>query len=166
MWCGGVEIEISNDRDQLSKEEIDLLIQEAEASRVEDNIIKEHSEARNGLNNLAYSLCKNILRDQSILSKFNERDQKTFKNIVMTTADWLGDLEDEVDMSIKEKVQEIKDIEQYRIKLMIVAQPLLDQLNIVMSSTGDITKVLELPNHSFNGWKSGPNGVIVENVDG
>ena len=163
---GGVEIQISNDRDQLSAEAIELLVAEAEASRAEDDIVRKHTNAKNDLNNLAYALNKKILRNQKQIVKLEETDQNALKEIVMETADWLGDLEDSADMSIDDKILEIQNILNKKKELMEVAQPLLDQLEIVMSSTGETTQMLKLPLDHFNGWQTGPSGVVVENVDG
>jgi len=163
---GGVAIQISNDRDQLSTDEIELLVQEAEASRAEDDIIAEHGATRNGLNNLAYAMNKNIIKHKKLFKQLTTDEQNDLKNIVMTTADWLGDLEDVVDMSLKEKVQEMKDIHKTKLQLMAVAEPILVKLNVVMSSTGERSGVLDLKGNHFNGFQRGPSGVVVENVDG
>ena len=109
---------------------------------------------------------KNIIKHEKLYKQLTTDEQNDLKNIVMTTADWLGDLEDVVDMSLKEKVQEMKDIHKTKLQLMAVAEPILVKLNIVMSSTGERSGVLDLKGNHFNGFQRGPSGVVVENVDG
>ena len=163
---GGAEIEITNDRNILSEEEIETLVKEAEASKSEDEAVKRHAAARNALNELAYALNRSILKSKEEFERLTEKERIDLKKAVAETAEWLSDLEDTSDMSSDEKKMEIQVVESKRKELMLVAQPILDKLHIVMSSTGQRTNALDLPRNWFNGWQSGPNGVVVENVDG
>ena len=163
---GGAEIEITNDRNILSEEEIETLVKEAEASKSEDEAVKRHAAARNALNELAYALNRSILKSKEEFERLTEKERIDLKKAVAETAEWLSDLEDTSDVSSDEKIMEIQVVESKRKELMFVAQPILDKLHIVMSSTGQRTNALDLPRNWFNGWQSGPNGVVVENVDG
>ena len=128
--------------------------------------MKRHAAARNALNELAYALNRSILKSKEEFERLTEKERIDLKKAVAETAEWLSDLEDTSDMSSDEKKMEIQVVESKRKELMLVAQPILDKLHIVMSSTGQRTNALDLPRNWFNGWQSGPNGVVVENVDG
>jgi len=69
-------ITITNDKGRLSQEEIDRMVEEAERYAEEDKAIRERIEARNGLENYAYSL-KNQVNDQEGLGgKLDEEDKE------------------------------------------------------------------------------------------
>lgn len=70
-------ITITNDKGRLSQEEIERMVQEAEQYADEDKAAREKIEARNGLENYAFSL-KNQVNDQEGLGgKIDEEDKET-----------------------------------------------------------------------------------------
>jgi heat shock protein 5 len=70
-------ITISNDDSRLTRDEIDRMILEAERFADEDKEARERIEARNGLENYAFSL-KNQLEDDSGLGgKIDENEKET-----------------------------------------------------------------------------------------
>lgn len=72
-------ITITNDKGRLSQEEIERMVEEAERYAEEDKAIKERIEARNGLENYAYSL-KNQVNDKDGLGgKLDEDDKETVR---------------------------------------------------------------------------------------
>jgi len=166
VGCGGVEIEITNDRGQLSPEEIQIMVDEAVAARSKDEAVQQHAHARNGLNELAYSLNTHILRCKEENEKLKESETISLRDIVEETADWLADLEDAADLTLEAKTREVQVVQEKRASLMQIAGPLLQKLNIVMTSKGEKSNVLRLKKTHFNGWQAGPRGIVVENVDG
>jgi heat shock protein 5 len=70
-------ITITNDKGRLSSDEIERMVEEAEKYADEDKAVRERIEARNGLENYAYSL-KNQLNDKDGLGgKIEEEDKET-----------------------------------------------------------------------------------------
>lgn len=70
-------ITIKNDKGRLSQDEIDRMVSEAEQFAEEDKAAKAKIEARNGLENYAFSL-KNQVNDESGLGgKIDEADKET-----------------------------------------------------------------------------------------
>jgi len=82
-------ITITNDKDRLSEEDIERMVQEAEDAAEEDKKVKDRVEARNSLENYAYSV-RNALNDKEKLgSKISEEDRATLDAAIQDTTDWL-----------------------------------------------------------------------------
>ena len=162
----GVAIEITNDRGQLSAEDIDRLVAEAEASRAEDEAVRAHAEARNALNELAYALNKNVVRDAAAFAQLEAAQRDALRDAIEEAADFIADLEEAADMPLADKATETRVLRERRGALMRVAKPMLTTLGIAMSSAGGMSGALSLPADYCNGWQEGPRGVSVENVDG
>jgi endoplasmic reticulum chaperone BiP len=74
-------ITITNDKGRLSQDEIDRMVEEAERYAEEDKAIKDRIEARNSLENYAYSL-KNQVNDQEGLGgKIDEEEKEAVSPI-------------------------------------------------------------------------------------
>nr|CAG8503990.1 13604_t:CDS:2 [Entrophospora candida] len=76
-------ITITDDKRQLSIEEIERMIKEAKQFAREDRIQKERIDAKNELDNYIYSI-KGLLG-----KKFSHNDEKIIKDAVKKTRDWL-----------------------------------------------------------------------------
>lgn len=73
-------ITITNDKGRLSQEEIDRMVEEAAQFAEEDKAMKAKIEARNGLENYAFSL-KNQANDESGLgAQIQEEDKETVRS--------------------------------------------------------------------------------------
>jgi len=84
-------ITITNDKGRLSKEEIDRMVEEAEQFAEEDKVQKERVEARNQLENFAYTLKNQISDDGELGKKISDDDKKTVKDAIKMVEDWLND---------------------------------------------------------------------------
>ncbi|CAI2170550.1 7047_t:CDS:2 [Funneliformis geosporum] len=84
-------ITITNDKGRLSKEEIDRMVEEAEQFAEEDKVQKERIEARNQLENFAYSLKNQIADDNDLGKKLSDEDKKTIKDAIKSVEDWLNE---------------------------------------------------------------------------
>ncbi|RIA88208.1 heat shock protein 70 family [Glomus cerebriforme] len=84
-------ITITNDKGRLSKEEIDRMVEEAEQFAEEDKIQKERIEARNQIENFAYTLKNQITDDGELGKKISDDDKKTIKDAIKKVEDWLND---------------------------------------------------------------------------
>lgn len=70
-------ITITNDKGRLSQEEIDRMVAEAEKYAEEDKANREKIEARNGLENYAFSLKNQVNDDEGLGGKIDEEDKET-----------------------------------------------------------------------------------------
>ncbi|KAF2187373.1 heat shock protein 70b [Zopfia rhizophila CBS 207.26] len=113
------QITITNDKGRLSAEEIERMVEEAEKYAEEDKTTRERIEARNGLENYAFSL-KNQVRDEDGLgSNIDEEDKDTILEAVMETQDWLEE---------NAATANTEDFEEQKEKLSNVAYPITSKL--------------------------------------
>ncbi len=82
------KITITNDKGRLSKEEIERMVQDAEKYKEEDAELKKRVEARNGLENYAYSM-KNTLKDAGVAGKLSAEDKAAIEAATDKTVQWL-----------------------------------------------------------------------------
>ncbi len=80
------KITITNDKGRLSKEEIERMVQDAEKYKEEDAATRRKVEARNGLENYAYSM-KNTLKDAA--DKLSAEDRAAIEAATGKTLAWL-----------------------------------------------------------------------------
>jgi hypothetical protein len=73
-------ITITNDKGRLTQEEIERMVQEAEQYADEDKAAKERIEARNGLENYAFSLKNQVNDEEGLGGKIDEDDKETVSN--------------------------------------------------------------------------------------
>jgi molecular chaperone DnaK (HSP70) len=74
-------ITINNDKGRLTQEEIDRMVQEAEKYADEDKATKERIEARNGLENYAFSLKNQVNDEEGLGGKIDEDDKETVSSL-------------------------------------------------------------------------------------
>lgn len=121
-------ITITNDKGRLTQEEIDRMVAEAEQFAEEDKAARSKIEARNGLENYAYSL-KNQLGDEDGLGgKVDEDDKETLMDAIKEAIDWLE--ANAADASAE-------DFEEQREKLSGVAYPITSKLYESSAPTDD-----------------------------
>ncbi|GMF34486.1 unnamed protein product [Phytophthora fragariaefolia] len=82
------KITITNDKGRLSQAEIDRMVAEAEKYKSEDEANKVRIEAKNALENYAYSL-RNSLNDEKLKEKLPDADKKLVDDKVTETIQWL-----------------------------------------------------------------------------
>ena len=82
------KITITNDKGRLSKEDIERMVQEAEKYKAEDESNKGRVEAKNGLENYAYSL-RNTIADEKVKDKFDPADKAKLTAAIDSTISWL-----------------------------------------------------------------------------
>jgi len=83
------QITITNDRDRLSKEDIERMVREAEEAAEEDKLLKERVEARNSLENYAYTVRNSINDKEKIGDKLSAQDRETLEGAVKEATDFL-----------------------------------------------------------------------------
>jgi len=82
------KITITNEKGRLSKDEIERMVNEAEKFKKDDEQVKEKIQAKNGLENYAYSL-RNTTQDDSLKSKFGPGDLEKLNKAIDDTIQWL-----------------------------------------------------------------------------
>ncbi|KAK3077646.1 78 kDa glucose-regulated protein, partial [Coniosporium uncinatum] len=112
-------ITITNDKGRLSTEEIERMVAEAEKYAEEDKATREKIEARNGLENYAFSLKNQVNDEEGLGGKIEEEDKETLLEAVKETQDWL-----EENAATAEK----EDFDEQKEKLSNVAYPITSKL--------------------------------------
>jgi L1 cell adhesion molecule like protein len=82
------QITITNDKGRLSKDEIERMVKDASKYEADDKVQRERIEARNGLENYAYSM-KNTVNDEQVASKLDASDKQTVLDEVDSVIKWL-----------------------------------------------------------------------------
>ncbi|CAG9460017.1 unnamed protein product [Pedinophyceae sp. YPF-701] len=82
------KITITNDKGRLSKDDIERMVQEAEQYKSEDEAHRLKIEAKNQLENYAYSM-RNTTEDEKTAAALSEDDKKTIKDKVTEVIEWL-----------------------------------------------------------------------------
>eukprot|EP01120_Amphizonella_sp_Union-15-10_P007618 TRINITY_DN258_c0_g1_i2.p1 TRINITY_DN258_c0_g1~~TRINITY_DN258_c0_g1_i2.p1 ORF type:complete len:670 (-),score=190.96 TRINITY_DN258_c0_g1_i2:99-2108(-) len=82
------KITITNDKGRLSKDEIDKMVKDAEKFKQEDEKAKKKVEAKNGLENYAYSM-RNTLKEEKVAAQISEDDKKILNDSIDDAIRWL-----------------------------------------------------------------------------
>jgi heat shock protein 1/8 len=101
------KITITNNRDRLSKNDIERMVKIAEEHAEEDRKMRDRVSARNELENYVYTI-KNTLSDQVLSEKITEGDRKKVNEKVEDEIAWLVDVEL---AEIEEYKQRLKEVE-------------------------------------------------------
>ncbi|KAL4895048.1 heat shock protein 70 family [Aspergillus ambiguus] len=112
-------ITITNDKGRLSQEEIERMVAEAEQFAEEDKAIKAKIEARNSLENYAFSLKNQVNDENGLGGQIDEDDKQTILDAVKEVMDWLDD---------NAATATTEDFEEQREQLSNVAYPITSKL--------------------------------------
>jgi endoplasmic reticulum chaperone BiP len=112
-------ITITNDKGRLSQEEIDRMVEEAEKYAEEDKATREKIEARNGLENYAFSLKNQVNDEEGLGGKIDEDEKETILEAVKEATDWLDE---------NAQTATTEDFEEQKEKLSNVAYPITSKL--------------------------------------
>jgi heat shock protein 5 len=82
-------ITITNDKGRLTQEEIDRMVAEAEKYAEEDKATRERVEARNALENYAFSLKNQVNDEEGLGKKISDEDKETILEAVKEAQEWL-----------------------------------------------------------------------------
>merc|ERR1711972_1100236 len=103
------KITITNDKGRLSKEEIEKMVSDAEKYRAEDEKNKERIEARNSLENFAYTM-RNTVSDEKAKTALSDDEKKTVEDASKKTIDWLGQTQDAEKTEYERRLKELESI--------------------------------------------------------
>ncbi|PNH37684.1 hypothetical protein VD0004_g9105 [Verticillium dahliae] len=115
----GESITITNDKGRLTQEEIDRMVAEAEKYAEEDKATRERIEARNGLENYAFSLKNQVNDDEGLGGKIEDEEKEAILEAVKETTDWLEENGAEATA---------EDFEEQKEKLSNVAYPITSKM--------------------------------------
>ena len=83
------QITITNDKGRLSKDEIERMVNDASKYEQADKEQRDRVEAKNGLENYAYSM-KNTISDPNVAGKLDESDKETLNKAIEAALSWLS----------------------------------------------------------------------------
>ncbi|RDX96072.1 Heat shock cognate 70 kDa protein, partial [Mucuna pruriens] len=87
------KVTIINDKGRLSKEEIERMISEAKKYKAKDNMYRKKVEARNALENHAFSM-RHVINDEEFSLKLSPKDKENINNAIDCALKWLEVNED------------------------------------------------------------------------
>jgi|UniRef100_A0A7S1IYK4 L1 cell adhesion molecule like protein len=82
------QITITNDKSRLSKEDIERMVNDAKKYEEDDKLQRERIDAKNGLENYAYSI-KNTMNDEKVADKVDAGDKQKVLDAVNEAVQWL-----------------------------------------------------------------------------
>lgn len=144
-------IEITNDKNRLSKEDIDRMIKEEEMFREEDERVRERVEMRNSFENYVYSL-KNSLNEPEMQDKISVEDRTQLDQSISDAANWLDANQTASKEEIEGRRKEFED----------VVTPIMQRL---YSSASSSTPHQQEPYQDYRDQNCGTSGVKIEEVD-
>lgn len=103
-------ITITNDKNRLTPEEVQQMLDEAEQWAEEDKLQRERIEARNKLEHLCYSLKSQMDDEKGLGGMLNDEDKDKLKAVLDEKLDWLSDHEEANKEEFQHMVQEIENI--------------------------------------------------------
>lgn len=103
------KITITNDKGRLSKEEVERMVEEAEKFKQQDDVQKERIEAKNGLENYAYSL-RNSLGEEKLKDKIPADEKTKLEGKIDETIKWLDDNQEAEKEQYEERQKELEGI--------------------------------------------------------
>ncbi|PKS11502.1 hypothetical protein jhhlp_003267 [Lomentospora prolificans] len=112
-------ITITNDKGRLTQEEIDRMVEEAEKFAEEDKAQRERIEARNGLENYAFSLKNQVNDEEGLGGKIDDEDKEAILDAVKEALDWLEE---------NGATADAEDLDEQKEKLSGVAYPITSKI--------------------------------------
>jgi L1 cell adhesion molecule like protein len=111
------KITITNDKGRLSKEQIEKMVRDAEKYKSDDEVQRKRVEAKNGLENYAYTM-RNTIRDEKIASKLDAGDKKKIEEAVEQAIKWLD----------ANQLAEVEEFEHKQKELEQVCTPIITKM--------------------------------------
>jgi L1 cell adhesion molecule like protein len=111
------KITITNDKGRLTKDQIERMVAEAEKNKDVDEKNRKKVEAKNGLENYAYSM-RNTIRDEKVSSKLDASDKQTIEKAVDDAIAWLD----------KNQLAEVEEFEHQQKQLEGVCNPIITKM--------------------------------------
>merc|ERR1712023_360566 len=106
------QITITSDKDRLSQEDIERMVQEAEEMAEEDERMRATVDARNSLEGYAYQIRNSINDEEKLGAVISDEDRETIESAVNETIDWLDENATAEKEEFDEKYKELEQIVQ------------------------------------------------------
>jgi len=103
------KITITSNSGQLSREEIQRMVDEAEKNQKDDEKVKARVDAKMNLENYTYTL-RNSLREDSITKKLSDSDKKTLSEKIEGVISWLDTHENSTKEELEMKQKELESV--------------------------------------------------------
>ena len=103
------KITITNDKGRLSKEDIERMVQEAEKYKEEDEAHLKKVEAKNSLENYAYSM-RNTINEEGVKDKIDAADKESIEKAVNEAISWLDSNQMAEQDEFEDKLKELEGI--------------------------------------------------------
>jgi len=103
------KITITNDKGRLSKQDIERMVQEAEANKAQDEENKARIEAKNNLENYIFSM-RNTINDPNVGSKLAADDKEKIDAACKQGLEWLDKHLNEPKETFETKLKEIEGV--------------------------------------------------------
>ncbi|KAL6286112.1 hypothetical protein ACE6H2_010502 [Prunus campanulata] len=149
------KITITNDKGRLSKEEIERLVQEAERYKAEDEEVKKKVDAKNSLENYAYSM-RNTVKDEKIAGKLDPADKQKIEKAIDEAIEWLD----------RNQLAEVEEFEDKQKELEGLCNPIIAKM--YQGAGGDVPMGgSQMPGGGFGNASSAGSGAgpKIEEVD-
>jgi L1 cell adhesion molecule like protein len=111
------KITITNEKGRLSKEQIEKMVNDAEKYKAEDEKVRKRVEAKNGLENYAYSM-KNTISDDKVASQLDPNDKQKILTAVEDTTKWLE----------QNQLAEVEEFEHKQKELEGICNPIITKM--------------------------------------
>jgi len=126
---------ITNDKDRLSKEEIDRMVADAEKYKGEDDAQKERIESKNALESYAFNL-KSSLENDNVKNKISEADRSKVCDKCKEVLDWLDSNQMAEKDEFEHQRKELEDLATPIVKNLYANGPTAPNANSNQSSGG------------------------------
>lgn len=146
---------VIENKEKMTKEQIDEMIKKAEQFKEEDEKIKKKIEAKNNLEGYIYGLKSSLTNEMK--EKLSEEDKNKLDEVIKTGVEWIGTHQEETEETYNEKRKEYENITQ---PIMVK----LYQSNNTQNGQIPFTKE-DLDKMANNSGTSEPKGPKVEDVD-
>jgi len=103
------KIQITNDTGRLSKADIERMVSDAEKFKENDRLVAERIEAKNKLENYAYSV-RNSLSDDKFKDKISSSDKELVEKRVKETQGWLDRSDNAEKYEFEAKQKELEEV--------------------------------------------------------
>merc|ERR1719326_1246628 len=102
-------ITITNDKGRLSQDDIERMVKEAEKYAAEDEAMKDKIEAKNQLENYAYSM-RNSINDEKMKDKIDAADKETIETAINEATTWLDENQSAEKEEFEAKQKELEGV--------------------------------------------------------
>jgi len=135
------KITITNEKGRLSKEQIEKMVNDAEKYKAEDEKVRKKVEAKNGLENYAYSM-KNTINDEKVAAQLDPADKAKILAAVEDTTKWLD----------QNQLADVEEFEHKQKELEGICNPIITKMYQAAGGAG------AAPEGFPGGFPGGPGG--------